>query len=122
MVSLQKIHGVEQLREAGGLFSGVPDLGARLDTGDDAFVDTAAAMTAADLVITSDTATAHLAGSLATDTWLLLSRPADWRWGHAPSTTPWYPRVRVFRQPRPGDWPALFASVDRALAAWIDAR
>ena len=122
VVSLQKVHGLDQLRAAQGALGAIPDLGAILDTGSDAFVDTAAAMSAADLVITSDTATAHLAGSLPTETWLLLSRPADWRWGHVPERTPWYPRTRVFRQPSPGDWPGLFSNVDRALSAWIDER
>ena len=121
VVSLQKVHGLDQLSKATGALADVPDLGAQLDTGPDAFVDTAAVMAAADLVITSDTATAHLAGSLPTQTWLLLSRPADWRWGHEPDATPWYPQMRVFRQPTGGDWPSLFQCVDRALSAWIGA-
>ena len=122
VVSFQKVHGLGQLIDATGPLRKVLDLGAILDTGPEAFIDTAAVMSATDLVLTSDTATAHLAGSLPVETWLLLSRPADWRWGHLPESTPWYPRMRVFRQPTPGDWTGLFHNVDRALSSWIGDR
>ncbi len=118
-VSLQKFHGLDQLATGEEPISRVEDLGARIDLESDAFVDTAAVMMAVDLVITSDTATAHLAGALGRPTWLVLSRPADWRWGHLPKHTPWYPNVRLYRQPGPGDWRGVFTAVARDLRDWI---
>jgi len=59
---------------------------------------------AMDLVITVDTLTAHLAGALAVPVWTLLPYEADWRWMTARDDSPWYPTMRLFRQPRPGDW------------------
>ncbi|MBI1778329.1 MAG: hypothetical protein HYR63_23570, partial [Proteobacteria bacterium] len=69
-----------------------------------------------DLVITSDTALAHLAGALARPTFLLLHHAPDWRWLEGRSDSPWYPTLRLFRQTRPGDWQAVIAAVRRALA------
>ena len=68
------------------------------------FAETAAAISALDLVITVDTAVAHLAGSLGKPVWLLLMYAADWRWLLNREDTPWYPTVRIFRQQRPRDW------------------
>lgn len=72
------------------------------DIGD--FADTAAIMTCLDLVVTSDTSVAHLAGALGKPTWVLLHATPDWRWGHAGVTTPWYATMRLYRQDRLGDW------------------
>lgn len=118
-VSLQKFDGLDQLTSAGAPLDRIENLGARIDLGKDAFLDTAAVMSVADLIITSDTSTAHLAGALARPTWVVLSRPADWRWGNHPSGTPWYPSMRLFRQPTPGDWPSVFSEVAAALDTWI---
>jgi hypothetical protein len=72
---------------------------------------------ALDLVITPDTMLAHLAGALGVATWTLLPAEADWRWMDAERTdSPWYPTMRLFRQPRPGDWAAVIAEVRRQLA------
>ena len=68
------------------------------------FAETAAAMEALDLIITTDTSVAHLAGTLGRPTWVLLSYAPDWRWGSDGSTAPWYPTMRLFRQDQPGNW------------------
>ena len=80
------------------------------------FADTAAAIAHLDLVITVDTAVAHLAGGLGAPTWLLLRRNADWRWGVDREDAVWYPQMRVFRQTTDGDWAPVVAAVARALS------
>ncbi|MBI1778299.1 MAG: hypothetical protein HYR63_23420 [Proteobacteria bacterium] len=80
--------------------------------------DTAALVSALDLVITSDTAVAHLAGALGRPTWILLHEPADWRWFRGRADSPWYPSVRLFRQWRPGDWSQPTAAVIAAMAGF----
>jgi hypothetical protein len=74
---------------------------------------TAALVAGAALVITVDTMIAHLAGALGTPTWLLLKHAPDWRWPREGTKTVWYPRTRLYRQPRPGDWASV---VDRVAA------
>jgi tetratricopeptide (TPR) repeat protein len=81
------------------------------------FADTAAIIEALDLVISVDTSIAHLAGALGRPIWTLLQFSPDFRWGLARGTTPWYPTMRLIRQPRPGDWSAVFDSVRERLAA-----
>ncbi len=81
------------------------------------FADSAKVTDALDLVITVDTVTAHLAGALGKPVWILLPFHADWRWFEDRADTPWYPSARLFRQPRPGDWEAVFAKVKKSLAA-----
>ncbi|MDX2145649.1 MAG: tetratricopeptide repeat-containing glycosyltransferase family protein [Rhodospirillaceae bacterium] len=68
------------------------------------FSSTAAVVKALDLVITVDTAMAHLSGALGQKTWVMLGRGNDWRWLHLRSDSPWYPTVRLFRQGPPRDW------------------
>ncbi len=80
------------------------------------FVETAALITNLDLVICVDTSIAHLAGAIGKPVWLLLPHAPDWRWMLNRTDTPWYPTMRLFRQPSPGDWPAVMADVTRALA------
>ena len=74
-------------------------------------MDTAAIMCGLDLVITSDTVTAHLAGALGVPVWVPLSYDPDWRWLHDRADCPWYPSMRLFRQQQPGDWTAVFAEM-----------
>ena len=81
--------------------------------------DTAALIAELDLVITVDTSIAHLAGALGQPTWVLLPFAPDWRWLLERSDSPWYPTVRLFRQPRPRDWPAVAASVREVLRALV---
>lgn len=80
------------------------------------FADTAAAMEQLDLVITVDTSVAHLAGALAIPCWTLLCRTPDWRWQLDRPGTPWYPGMKLFRQPGWGDWREVIDQVTRQLA------
>jgi hypothetical protein len=77
--------------------------------------DTAALILNLDLVITVDTVTAHIAGSLGRPVWILLPFHADWRWMLARNDSPWYPTARLFRQTRPGDWTGVMVQVQEAL-------
>ena len=79
--------------------------------------DTADLLAELDLLITCDTAVAHLAGALARPVWTMLAHSPDWRWMLRGVDTPWYPTMRLFRQPRAGDWPAVAYEVEQALAA-----
>jgi ADP-heptose:LPS heptosyltransferase len=85
------------------------------------FADTAAVIGELDLVITVDTAVAHLAGAMARPLWVLLSHIQDWRWMRGRLDSPWYPSARLFRQPQTGDWDAAIAHVAEALAAFAKA-
>lgn len=115
LVSLQKGDGASQIAElqAGppeGRFP-VVDWSAELDSDGAAFADTAAVMELLDLIITSDTSVAHLAGALHRPTWVPLGHVPDWRWGFRGESTPWYPSMRLFRQPSRGDWTTVFAAM-----------
>jgi Tfp pilus assembly protein PilF len=81
----------------------------------DDFADTAALIANLDLVISVDTAVAHLAGALGKPVWLLNRFDGCWRWRHHGDDSPWYPTLRQFRQPRPGNWNSVIASVARSL-------
>lgn len=111
LVSLQKGPPEEQLRRqrAEPL---VYDLAPHLTD----FADTAAACRQLDLVIMTDSAVAHLAGSLGRPVWNLLDFVPYWLYRGTDATTPWYPSMRLFRQPRPGDWDAVFREAGAALA------
>jgi ADP-heptose:LPS heptosyltransferase len=79
------------------------------------FADTAALVAQLDLVITVDTAVAHLAGALGKDVWVLLPANHDWRWLQNRDDSPWYPGVRLFRQDTLGDWQPVMRRVRNAL-------
>ena len=108
--------GSEQLVELNGRFS-VTDLGQQLDETSGAFMDTAAVLKNLDLVVTVDTALAHLAGALGVPVWMAQAFAPDWRWQWDRETTPWYPTMRFFRQARWGEWPAVFARIAEPLRA-----
>ena len=91
--------------------AGIVDLGNHLRD----FSDTAAAILCLDLIVSVDTAVAHLAGALGRPCWLMLSYLPCWRWGLEGTTTPWYTSLRLFRQSRPGDWPGVIRAVGLAL-------
>jgi len=63
---------------------------------------------------------AHLAASCGVPTWLLIARPCDWRWQLKGDATPWYPAIRIFRQPQPNDWVGLIEKVSLAIQQEID--
>lgn len=110
-VSLQKTDGLDQLRRSG--------LADRVITPGDAlgdFLETAHAIAALDLVVSSCTATLHLAASLGVPVYGMLKYHADWRWLNEIDSSPWYPSLRLFRQQNPGEWEAVVAAVRAALA------
>lgn len=80
------------------------------------FSDTAAVIANLDLVITVDTAVAHLAGAMGKPVWVLIRYETEWRYPRDCSTSPWYPSMRIFRQTKPGDWASIFREVHCALA------
>jgi hypothetical protein len=103
LVNLQKGKGTEQLA---GVSFPVADLGPEYAAGD--WLDTAAIVSQLDLVVTPDSALAHLAGALARPVWTALSRPAEWRWMRERDDSPWYPTMRLFRQDMLGEWGPVF--------------
>lgn len=105
LCSLQKGPGTEQLAEA--RFP-ITDLRPRLDAMGGGLHETAAAIAALDLVITCDSALAHLAGALGVPVWVPLSIPTDWRWLLVHEDSPWYPTMRLFRQDKPCTWRPVF--------------
>jgi hypothetical protein len=88
-------------------FPGILPLGPLLST----FSDTALALQAMDLLITVDTAVAHLAGAMGIPTLLLVTNIPDWRWLMDRDDSPWYPTLRLYRQPAPGDWNSVVQCV-----------
>jgi Tfp pilus assembly protein PilF len=109
LFSLQNGPGSEQLR---AISWPVVDLGSQFDG--ESLEDAAAATLNLDLVVTVDTALAHLAGALAVPAWVALPFAPDWRWLRHRSDSPWYPSVRLFRQRERGDWNGV---VDEMVAA-----
>ncbi len=85
------------------------------------FADTAAVMSAMDLIITVDTSVAHLAGALGLPVWTLLPHAAPWHYLHGRADSPWYPRMRLFQQAAPRDWAPVFAHVAATLMAAVAA-
>jgi Tfp pilus assembly protein PilF len=113
LVSLQIGDGARQIDALAGRFEVVrfDDL----DTAHGPFIDTAALMMNLDLVVTSDTAIAHLAGALGVPAFVALSSAPDWRWLLERGDSPWYPTLRLFRQNRLGQWSDVFDSIAAAI-------
>jgi Tfp pilus assembly protein PilF len=107
LVSLQKGAGAQEAEHTGGRVS-------TLSLGD--FMDTAAVMMNLDLIITVDTAVAHLAGSLGVPVWVALPVSSEWRWMLNREDSPWYPTMRLFRQSRPAEWADVFENMTNELA------
>jgi len=111
---LQKMSGEEQLKNLPEGFN-LHVFGPDFDNKHGRFMDTAAVMKNLDLVLTVDTSIAHLAGGLNVPVWVLLPEPADWRWMLRETNSPWYPHMRLFRQPAPNDWDSVFQFVAQQL-------
>lgn len=94
---------------------GLPDLSSDLTD----FGETAAVIANLDLVISVDSAVAHLAGAMGVPTWTLIYEPADWRWMTQRTDTPWYPTMRLFRQPRAGQWQEPIARLVAGLRQYM---
>ena len=86
------------------------------------FSDTAALIASLDLVISVDTSVVHLAGAMGKRAWVLLPFVPDWRWLMERSDSPWYPTLRLVRQPRPGDWSAVMERVVEMLREEVAGR
>jgi hypothetical protein len=115
-VSLQKGPGREQLSDQADRLA-VLDMADQLED----FADTAALMSNLDLVITVDTAVAHLAGALGIPVWVALPLVPDWRWLLEREDSPWYPSMRLFRQSAWGDWAGVFERLTEALRQEVEA-
>jgi tetratricopeptide (TPR) repeat protein len=114
LISLQKGFGSEQIATVD---FPVLDLSGRLDEAAGPFMDTAAVLCNLDLVVTSDTAIAHLAGALGVRVWVALNISPDWRWLRQRDDSPWYPTMRLFRQTTFGGWPDVFERIAHAVQA-----
>jgi ADP-heptose:LPS heptosyltransferase len=113
LVNLQTDHGLEQVAPLAGRVPITELNGRRVHD----FAETAAIMTQLDLVITPDSALAHLAGGLGVPVWVALSSVGEWRWLEGRDDSPWYPTMRLFRQAQPGDWDGVFHRITEALKA-----
>lgn len=109
--SLQVGEDAMQIKTA-GLSHKIVDLSSMLSD----FSFTAKVIDMLDLVITTDTAVAHLCGALNKEAWVLAPRPADWRWMQEGNTTPWYQSLRIFRQKETGDWRIPISDIKEKLS------
>jgi tetratricopeptide (TPR) repeat protein len=107
MISLQAVRGVGQMQNLPPDMI-VEDLGGDISNNPNGFSEIAGLMMSLDLVVTSDTAIAHLAGALGRPVWVALSSDPDWRWLQDRADSPWFPTMRLFRQKTPGDWAGVF--------------
>ena len=119
LYSLQKGVGTEQVAT---VRFPLIDLRGPLEERGGKFQHTAAAIEALDLIITCDSAVAHLAGALGAPVWIALSALADWRWLRDREDSPWYPTMRLFQQPALGDWRTVFERIHAEVKNLRDAR
>jgi ADP-heptose:LPS heptosyltransferase len=117
LVSLQKVLPARD-QAARAAFTNMIDVADELTD----FGQTAAVVANLDLVVTVDSAAGHLAGALGRPVWVMMPTPSDWRWMIDRTDSPWYPTMRMFRQPKPGDWATVLAQVTQALAAMPKSR
>lgn len=117
LVSLQKGAGTEQLAGIAERFA--VRAFENLDEQSGAFMDTAALIKNLDLVVTSDTALAHLAGALGAPAWVALPLEPDWRWLRERDDSPWYPTMRLFRQQNFSEWSPVFQRMAARIAAGL---
>jgi tetratricopeptide (TPR) repeat protein len=115
LISLQKRDGLDQLENLPTDMR-VETLGQDCDSGRDAFVDTSAIMSCLDLIITSDTSIAHLAGALGRPVWLALKHVPHWLWMLDRTDSPWYPTMTLYRQEVRDDWTSVFSAITNDLA------
>jgi hypothetical protein len=118
LISLQKGPGTEQLPLAASRFLITELPGPPGGTAGD-FMETAAILESLDLVITADTALAHLAGALGVPVWVALAVIVDWRWFLDGEDSPWYPTMRLFRQTRLGDWAGVFDQIANEVKRFV---
>lgn len=118
LVSLQKGQGTEQIESLAEPFE--LTVFSDLDEEHGAFMDTAAIIAGLDLMITSDSAIAHLAGAVGATVWMPLGKKNDWRWLRERPDTPWYPNMRLFRQQTLGEWSDVFQCMAQEIQqAWL---
>ncbi len=113
LLSLQKGYGSDQITEcsfADRFVSCQEVISSEWD-----FLENAAIIQCCDIVITTDTAVAHLSGALGKETWLLLNYVPDWRWGLENSNTFWYPSIKIFRKKRLGGWSSVIREISLAI-------
>ncbi|HXW71879.1 MAG TPA: DUF6165 family protein [Methylocella sp.] len=118
LISLMKEQGRLEVSCAGGNFV-IESAGMGFDAGYDSFIDCAAVMANVDLIITSDTAIAHLAGALGRPVFLALKHVPDWRWLMGRGDCPWYPSMTLFRQATRGEWDPVFGRIAESVEAKI---
>ena len=117
LISLHKGEGEGQITN---INFDVTTLGTGFDAGQDAFLDTAGVMMNCDLIITSDTAVAHLAGALGRPTWVALKHIPDWRWMLERHDSLWYPTMTLYRQKNRGDWVGVFNTIEQDLLSLLE--
>ncbi|MCP4382710.1 MAG: tetratricopeptide repeat protein [Hyphomicrobiales bacterium] len=120
LISLQAINGLDQLADLPSDMS-VETLGDDIADNPDGLAEIAAVTAALDLVISADTAVAHLAGALGRPTWTGIRFQPEWRWPEGKSEPPWYPTMWLFRQPAIGDWAGVINDMSTYLSKHVGA-
>ena len=115
---LQKMDGLDELKNAPDSFV-LHQFDEDFDGSHGRFMDTAAVMQHIDLIITVDTAIAHLAGALGIPVWVMLPYETDWRGIQDRTDSPWYPTMRLFQQPKPFDWDTVANQIINTVRAIV---